>query len=179
MKKMLLFSLIGAIIIFAWQFLSYAFPNFHKSASQYTAKQDSILNKLNELGLQEGMYFLGQADPSLSQDEQMKIHESYANKPWAIVNYHKTNSMSMALPMFRSVSIAFVTSMLLFWIFLQQKNPTLKNRILLSLAIGMISFFFVPYSNFIWYKSPDIFAHLIDGIVPWTILGLIGHKLAK
>jgi hypothetical protein len=49
---------------------------------------------------------------------------------------------------------------------------------LLSLAVGMISFFVVPYTNFIWYKEPDIFAHLADGIVPWAVLGFLGHKMA-
>jgi hypothetical protein len=84
----------------------------------------------------------------------------------------------MAMPMIRGLLVCFVISFLLFWLFLQQKNPTLTNRLLLALAVGMIGFFFVPYSNFIWYKAPDIFAHFADGIVPWLILGFLGHKMS-
>jgi hypothetical protein len=178
MKQKLLFSLIGAIIIFAWQFLSYAMPNFHKSASGYTPAQDSILNMLDKQEVKEGMYLLGQPDPSLSQAEQQAKMATMEGKPWAIINYHKIYSMSMAMPMIRSLLVSFVISFLLFWLFLQQKNPTLINRLYLSLAVGMIGFFFVPYANFIWYKAPDIFAHFADAIVPWLILGLIGHKMA-
>jgi hypothetical protein len=178
MKRKLLFSLIGAIIIFAWQFFSYAMPNFHKSASRYTPKQDEILQKLQELGLDEGMYFLGQPDPSLSQVEQQAAMDKMDGKSWGVINYHKVNSMSMAMNMIRGFMICFVISFLLFWLFQQQKTPTLVNRLLLSLAIGMIGFFFVPYTNFIWYKAPDIFAHFADGIVPWLILGFLGHKMA-
>lgn len=178
MKQKLLFSLIGAVIIFAWQFLSYAMPNFHKSASAFIPTQDSILTMLEKQGITEGMFLLGQPDPSLSQAEQQAMMESMDGKPWAVINYHKQNSMDMAMPMIRGILVCFVISFLLFWLFLQQKNPTLVNRLYLALAVGMIGFFFVPYTNFIWYKAPDIFAHFADAIVPWVILGFIGHKMA-
>ncbi len=179
MKRKLLFSLIGAIVIFAWQFLSFAIPNFHKSAAAYSPTQDSILNMCQKQGLREGMYFLGQPDPSLSQAEQEVWMEKLEGKPWAVINYHETNSMSMAMNMTRGFLVCFVISFLLYWLFMQQKDQTLSNRLLLSLAVGMIGFFFVPYTNFIWYKTPDIFAHFADGIVPWLILGFIGHKMAQ
>jgi glycerol uptake facilitator-like aquaporin len=105
--------------------------------------------------------------------------EKMEGKPWAVINYHKVNSMSMAMPMIRGLLVCFVISFLLFWLFQQQKNPTLTNRLLLALAVGMIGFFFTPYTNFIWYQAPDIFAHFADAIVPWFILGFIGHKMAS
>jgi hypothetical protein len=178
MKRKLLFSLIGAIVIFAWQFISYAMPNFHKSASAYTPVQDSILQTCEKLGLAEGMYFLGQPDPSLSQAQQQAAMEKLDGRPWAVLNFHEKNTMSMAMNMTRGFLVCFVVSFLLFWLFLQQKDPTLTNRLYLSLAVGIIGFFFVPYTNFIWYKAPDIFAHFADAIVPWLILGFIGHKMA-
>jgi len=178
MKRKLLFSIIGAVIIFAWQFLSFAMPNFHKSASRYTPTQDSILQLVAKQGLTEGMYFLGQPDPSLSQTEQEAYLEKLDGKPWAVINYHESNTMSMAMNMIRGFIVCFVISFLLFWLFLQQKNPTVINRLYLALAVGVIGFFFVPYTNFIWYKAPDIFAHFADAIVPWLILGFVGHKMA-
>jgi hypothetical protein len=178
MKRKLLFSLIGAVIIFAWQFITYAMPNFHKSAASYTPHQDSILKVIEGLGVKEGMYFLRQPDPSLSMDEQNAYMEKTQGMSWGVINYHEDNTMSMTRNMIRGFLICFVISFLLFWLFLQQKKPTFSNRILLSLAIGMIGFFFVPYTNFIWFKEPDIFAHLADAIVPWLILGFIGHKMA-
>ena len=179
MKKKILFSLIAAIIIFIWQFLSHAFPNFHSSATEYTPKQNEILQNFEELGLKEGMYLLGQADPSKSHSEQEVEMKSYEDKPWAVVHYQNKMDMSMTMPMIRSILVDFVIAYLLFWLFLQQKEPTLKNRLFLSLALGMIVFFAVPYTNFIWFREPDIFAYFLDGIVPWLVLGFIGHKMAK
>jgi hypothetical protein len=179
MKRKLLFALIGAVVIFVWQFLSFAMPNFHKPAMTYTPAQNEILQKFAELGLKEGMYVLGQPDPSLSQDEQRAAMKSLEGKPWAVVNYQEKMMMSMAMPMIRGFLVAFVISFLLFWMFLQQKTPSLTNRLYLALAVGMMSFLFVPYTSFIWYKEPDIWAYFIDGIVPWLILGFIGHRMAR
>lgn len=178
MKRKLLFSLIGAVVIFVWQFLSFAMPNFHKSSMSYTPAQDEILQKLQESGLKEGMYFLGQPDPSLSREEQSVAMDAYEDKPWAVINYHEQMSMAMAMPMIRGFLVAFAISFILFWMFLQQKVPSVRNRLLLSLAVGMISFLFVPYTSFIWFEEPDIWAYFADGIVPWLILGFIGHKMA-
>lgn len=179
MKRRLLFSLIGAVVIFGWQFLSFAFPNFHKSASTYTPAQEKILLSLQELGLKEGMYFLGQPDPNLSSEEQSAAMKSLDGKPWAVINFHETNSMNMALLMITGFVVCFIIAFLVFWLFVQQKNPELKNRILLALAIGMIGFLFSPYTSFIWYREPDIFAYFTDAIIPWILLGLVGHKMIK
>jgi hypothetical protein len=178
MKNKLLFSLIGAIVIFVWQFFSYAMPNLHKSAMEYTPAQEKILQSLVDAGISEGMYLLGQPDPSMSRDQQAEAMKDFDGKPWAVINYHAKNSMDMAMPMIRGFRVCIVMAYLLFYLFLQQKNPTLTNRLLLSVTVGLIGFFFVPYTNFIWFQAPDIFAHFADAIVPWVILGFIGHKLA-
>lgn len=57
MKKTIIASLVGGIIIFFWQFLSNAALDLHRPAQQYTANQDSILNYLSTQ-LTEGKYFL-------------------------------------------------------------------------------------------------------------------------
>jgi hypothetical protein len=178
MKRQLLFSLIGAVVIFVWQFLSFAIPNFHKSAMEYTPLQDEILQKLDEIGLDEGMYILGMPDPSMTPEEQREAMKEYEGRPWAVLNYQMSNSMDMVMPMIRGFIVCFIISFLLFWIFLQQKEGTLRNRLFISLAIGMIGFFFVPYTSFIWFREPDIWAYLADAIFPWAILGFIGHKMA-
>ena len=178
MKKLILFSLIGAVILFAWQFLSFAMPNLHKASMEYTPLQDEVLAVLESSGLQEGMYMLGQPDPKLPRDEYNQGMEGYKGKPWAILNYQAENNDKMAMNMIRGFLVCLVISALFFWVIRQQKDPTLLKRVLTGLAIGLVGFFFVPYTNFIWFREPDIWAYLADGIVPWAILGLVGHKMA-
>ena len=179
MKKKILFTVIGAVVIFVWQFLSFALINLHKSSTSYTKAQDSILKAVESAHLENGMYLLGQPDPSLPHAQREAEYSKYANKPWAVMNYQKSMSMDMAMPMIRGFLVDLVICWFLFWIFLQMKDPSLKNRMILALSVGLIGFFFTPYTNFIWYKNPDIFAYFIDGLVPWSILGFLGHKFAK
>jgi len=177
MKKHLLFSIYGALIIFIWQFLSFAVTGIHGAATRYTQHQDEILAKFQELGLEEGMYILGQPNPNAAEGTDSM--DAYMNKPWATLNYQKDMSPEMLMPMARGILVGFAIAFLLFWVMSQQTSSTLKNRLLLSLAIGMIGFFFTPYTNFIWYKNPDIWGHLLDAIVPWLLLGWIGHLMLK
>jgi len=178
MKRTLIFSLIGAVILFAWQFFSFAMPNLHKSGMEYTPAQDTILAALKASGLQEGMFMLGQPDPDLPRDEYNRIMENYMSKPWGILNYQSENKDRMAMNMTRGFIMCLLMAGLLFWIFRQQKDPTLMKRILTAVAIGMIGFFFFPYTHFIWFREADIWAYLADATIPWLILGWIGHKMA-
>ncbi|MCF8253663.1 MAG: hypothetical protein K9H61_12950 [Bacteroidia bacterium] len=180
MKKHLLFTLIGAVVLFFWLFMSFAMPNFHKASQSYTPLQDSLLMAMEKSGLPEGMYVLGQPDPAFMNDEAKCAEEmkKFEGKPWAVLNYQMNNSYAMGMNMVRGFFTCAIISWLLFWLMGQMKERSLKNDILLSLAIGFISFCFVPYTNFIWFKNPDILAHLLDGIGPWLILGWVGNKLS-
>lgn len=180
MKKHLLFTLIGAVVLFMWLFMSFAMPNFHKSSQAYTPLQDSLLTAIEQTGLKEGMYILGQPNPA-NMNEKVKWDgdvKKYDGKPWAVINYQMSNSFAMGMNMVRGISVCAVISFILFWLMGQMKDNSLKSHILLSLAVGFISFCFVPYTNFIWFKNPDIMAHLLDGLAPWLILGWVGNKLS-
>ena len=179
MKKQILFTIIGAVILFVWQFLSWAVTDIHKSANEYTPKQDEILAKLDELGLEEGMYFLGQPDPALSKEEQEAAYADMAGKSWAVINYQKNMSMDMVMPMIRGFLVNLVIAWMLFWMFRQQKDPTLMNRLYMAGFAGIIVFLTIPYIGYIWYREPDIWAYLLDCLVPFIIIGFIGHKMAK
>ena len=50
---------------------------------------------------------------------------------------------------------------------------------MLAVAVGMVGFMFFPYSNFIWFKNPDIFAHMVDALVPFALVGLLGHAFLR
>jgi len=123
---------------------------------------------------------LGQPDPELSGDAAKSAMDQLEGKPWAVLNYQMENESSMVMPMIHGFLICYCHfAYFFFWLVLQQKNPKLVNRLFLGLSVGLISFFFVPYTNFIWFKEPDIWAYFLDGIVPWLAIGWLGHGMAK
>ena len=47
MKKMIIGALVGGIILFAWQFLTWVLLDLHEAQQKYTPKQDSLIRYLN------------------------------------------------------------------------------------------------------------------------------------
>ena len=178
MKRHILFALVGGIILFVWQFISFAGANLHALSMEYTPLQDEILADLQARGLEEGMYVLGMPSPDLGPEAHTAEIVRRVGQPWAVLNYHGSLSNNMGMNMFRGLATGIAIAWLFFWLILQQKSTDLKHRIILSLCVGLISFLVVPYTNFIWYQNPDIMAHLMDGVAPWLVLGWLGHRMA-
>lgn len=178
MKNKILFSLAGGILLFVWQFLSFAFPNFHKEGMQYTPLQDTLLAAIGRTGLQPGKYILGMPDPALENDRQKMEAEfkaRYEGKPWAVLHYAHNNTMAMGANMVRSFLVSCITAWLLFLILGALQVSSILARVAISINVGLIGFLFGPYANYIWFKEPGIWAFLLDGTVPWAFLGLLAH----
>lgn len=172
MKKILVGSLIGGLIIFLWQFLSFALVDIHKSAHQYTDKQDAIMSFLNEQGLKEGGYTLPGVPDGASWEEHDKAMKASAGKPWAMIQYHNEMETNMTMNMIRGFLVDVVAVFLLCWMIGKMTAPGFGTILGSALAVGLIAFLYEPYTGSIWYKMPDIWAYLIDAVVAWGLTGL-------
>ena len=180
MKNPIVYTLVGGLVLFVWQFLSFAAINLHGEAQTYTEKDQQILEFLDSIDLEPGMYALGA--PSDAERTDPALQEAYLERmegqPWAQLNYQAAWSSDMTGNLFRSLVMNLLTAFLLFWMMKNLADPTLARRVMLAVFVGWAGFMFFPYSNFIWYKKPDIWAHLIDGTVPFALLGWLGPKRA-
>jgi len=176
MKKSITRVVLGASLLFVWQFMSWAALNFHEKAQQHTPQQDSILAYIQGLGLEEGQYLLPQPGPGATSERQQAFMKEQQGKPWALIAIHHRNQTSMWMPMLRG----FLVDLLIVWMLFALLDAMIKHLtpakrwsmgILYSMTIGLIGYFAIDYTNFIWYQSFDILASLMDGIVPWAILG--------
>uniref|UniRef100_UPI003F6A21F7 hypothetical protein n=1 Tax=Sediminibacterium sp. TaxID=1917865 RepID=UPI003F6A21F7 len=61
MKKNIIASIVGGVLLFMWQFLSWTAINLHSPSQQYSAKQDTILAILKTHLDKEGGYYLPSA----------------------------------------------------------------------------------------------------------------------
>jgi hypothetical protein len=171
MKKSLIGALVGGIIIFIWQFLSWTMVNLHQPSQQYTPKQEAILSVLND-NLEEGGYFLPGMPENSSMDEYEKLMKESEGKPWATIQYHKAMENNMVMNMIRGLLTNILTVWLLCWILLRINVPNFPTILIASLFIGLIVFLNVPYTNHIWFQSFDLWAHFADAIVSWGLCGL-------
>jgi hypothetical protein len=172
MKKTIVAALVGGIIIFIWQFLSFALINFHKPAQNYTDKQDAIMKYLNSQQLPEGGYFLPNIPDNSSAAQREQAMKEAEGKPWAIIQYHHALQNKMVMNMVRGLLVNIIIVFLFCWLIKRMTNPGFTTIVLSALVLGMIVFLNAPYTGAIWYESFDTWAHLADAIVSWGLTGL-------
>jgi len=175
MKKAIIGAIVGALIIFIWQFLSFALINFHKPAQEYTDKQDAIMSFLASQELKDGGYFMPNVPSTASNDEAQVVMKKFDGKPWARIEYHNVaeNSMNaMLMNMVRVLLVNFLIVLLFSWLVSKMNAPSFQTILTGALAVGIIAFLNEPYTGFIWYKTFDIWAYLLDAVVAWGLVGL-------
>jgi hypothetical protein len=172
MKRTLLGAIVGGIILFLWQFLSWGIGNFHAKANQYTPNQGAIMAALAANLPEEGGYILPSAPPTASNEEMEKTMKDNEGKPWASIQYHHAYKMNMAVTIPRQLVVNIITVWLFIWIIGKFDIRTFSGVFLSSLAVGLIVFFNQPYTGNIWYKFFDIMAYFGDSMASWGLVGL-------
>lgn len=180
MKKQFIASLVGALIIFFWQFLSNAALDLHLSGQQYSEKQDTILNYLGT-NLEPGRYMLPRPKPGASMEEQQQFMTSYNGKPWAVVDYHASfDQGAMPMNMLRGFIVNILIVWLLVWLLNLKGSLSFLQIFLASIAVGFIGFLNTTYTNHIWYPDADLWMDIVDVGVEWAGTGLwLGWYLRK
>jgi hypothetical protein len=182
MKKWIIAPLVGGIILFAWQFVSWTFSGLHASESTYTPAQDSIMACLNSNLPEGGMYLLPNYPPGTPFDKQQEVCKSYIGKPFATINYVKVYSMDMTLPMIRGFLIDFLIVFCLIYMLTRAGTPTKMRIFAASIAAGLLCFLFGPYTQHNWFSTPaeTLYPYLLDIALGWGLTGLwLGWYLNK
>ena len=168
-KQLTIGTLVGTLILFFWQFLSWGPLNIHGAENQYTPKQDQILEALNSMDLAEGTYFMPNVPPE-KMAEREEFMAQNQGKPWAKVTYHKNFDMAMGMNLLRGFFIDLLAAFFLVWIVMKFENRDFKNCLFAALAVGAIGYLTIPYLETVWYKV-DNMGYMVDAVVPWGLFG--------
>lgn len=180
MKKSAIGSLAGGIILFVWQTLSNTALQLHYSSVKYTPKQDTIMAFLGTQFNEDGRYYMPSLPQGASVEDFNKLSKSKEGKPWAIISYHQSLNISMALSMVRTLVIDILVVWLLCWILLKFSYLRMRTVFLSALFTGLIVFLNGSYTEYIWYQDAGIWAHLFDAVASWGLCGLwLGKWLPK
>ena len=166
---MLIGALVGGLIIFLWQFVSWSFSGLHDSQMQYTPEQEVVLEAMSNL--EEGSYFMPALPKSATSEESAEFMKEIEGKPWATVSYHKEYKNNMPMNMIRGFVADFIAVFFLCWILLQFADLNFRKSLLASLAVGLIGFLTYNYINSIWFEGNTI-PDLVDVIVNWGLVGV-------
>ncbi|HXB92496.1 MAG TPA: hypothetical protein VNU72_09410 [Puia sp.] len=172
MKKLVIGSLVGGILIFIWQTLSWAMLNLHHASQEYTPKQDSIMSYLSSQFSEDGAYLMPIAPPGATREEVEKCMDQHKGKPWAQIQYHKSMDVSMGGNIARGLVMDIIMVALFCWIVMKITPGSFGNIFMASLLTGVIVFINSPYTIHIWYPKADIMIHLADALVSWALCGI-------
>jgi len=159
-----------ALIIFIWQFLTWAALGIHNEEYGYVENQDQILTLLKESGMKEGKYFLPFVPEGSSAQEAEAVMTTNQGKPWAQIHYRESMVTNMPMNMLRGFVIDIVAAILLIWILTQFAELNMMKAIVGSLAVGTIGYLTIPYLNSIWFDN-NTMALLLDTGVQWLLVG--------
>ena len=174
MKKWLIGSFVGAILVFLWQFLSWTILQIHRGESKYTPNQTEILRSLSSSLKEDGMYMLPTVPPGSSMEDGQKLAKDMNGQPWATIIYKNSYEHSMTMPMIRGFLVDWFLVFTLIYILTRGAVPTRLRIFAGSVALGLFTFLVGPYTMHIWFQTPNeaMTGHLIDGIVTWGLVGI-------
>jgi hypothetical protein len=180
MKKLIIGALVGGLVIFIWQTLSWTVLNLHHASQEYTPKQDSILSYLGTQFSEDGSYLLPAYPKGTSREEMEKKMETTKGKPWAQIQYHKALDVNMGSNIARGLIVDIIMVAFLCWILMRISAPTFGTIFTACLFTGIIVFINSPYTIHIWYLKADIMAHLYDALISWALCGIwLGWWLSR
>jgi hypothetical protein len=172
MKKLIIGALVGGLLIFIWQTLSWTVLNLHHASQEYTPKQDSIIAYLNTQFSEDGSYFMPNYPPNTSREEMEKQMDANKGKPWVQIQYHKSLDMNMGANIIRGLIVDIIMVAFLCWILLKISPSGFGTIFTSCLFVGIIVFINSPYTIHIWYIKADIMAHLYDALISWALCGV-------
>lgn len=174
MKNRIIASLVGALIIFLWQFISWTVSGIHDGGAKYNPQQNEILNALSTHIQEDGVYMVPRSAPDASQEEMKQQMENMEGKPYAMVTYVSSYENNMVRSMIRGFLIDLFLVYLVIFILTRAGNPVFVNWILGAVSIGFFTWLWGPYTAHNWFQMPweAITGHLIDAIAAWALCGI-------
>ncbi|HYF30819.1 MAG TPA: hypothetical protein VD993_06850 [Chitinophagaceae bacterium] len=174
MKKWLVGSLVGAAFLFFWQFISWGVSGLHDGEYKHHPQQEQIISSLSGFIKEDGQYMIPREAPGATNAEREAAMQQMIGKPWAVVNYKASHEHNMTMSMIRGFLVDLVIVLLLISVLGKRTDLSMGSVWMGSLAIGFIGYLWNPYTQHIWFQTPDavITGALIDWLVAYSILGL-------
>ena len=177
MKKNILATLVGTIILFGWQFLSWMALPIHHDTIKYTPKQDQILESLSMHLNENGMYGIPTHDPSknMNSEEFEAEYKGRMGKPWAFVLYNTTFDGMSASAMIGGLLMNMVAVIIAIIILNASKVQTRSFgfALVIVMILPLFCLFQAVLENANWFGFPWHFLKgtVTDLIVAWLLCG--------
>lgn len=184
MKRTLIATIVGTIIIFVFQALSWMVSPIHKNSFKHTDGQEAILSALSSTLQEDGMYYMPMLSPDAPHEEQEKFMNEQMGKPAATVSYVKAAHYNMGTNMACGFIFTFIGVWIIVFILTKASNifNTMGSRVGVTLALSVLVVFRTYMMEWNWMNSPMHYlcGQIIDELLGGLLLGLwLGWYLGR
>lgn len=174
MKKIIIGSFVGAILLFGWLALSWTVMGIHEKAMKYTPAQDSLLKAVSSSLTEDGQYYLPNMPVGTPHTEMEEFMKKQEGKPWAVISYHKEHKIDMVMPIVRGFLISLVCIWLCCVVIERMGTKSFYGIFSTALSFGVVCFLFVSYMGHNWMDTSweVLKGELIDDIAGWGLAGI-------
>lgn len=175
MLKVLIGSLVAAVIVFLYQFLSWTALGIHDNTMKYTADQDAILSALGSLP-EDGVYAIPNLPPGSTSEQHQEFEKSMVGKPWALVQYKKIYGGMMTMQMVYGFILNFLAALVVAYTMWKCSDKFLSFGSRFIFAFGFVLFMILQSSLMManWWETPwhYLSGEIIDHVVGWLLGGV-------
>jgi len=175
MKRIMIATLVGAVLLFVYQFISWEISPIHENSYKYVADQDTITSYLSKHLKEDGVYALPMMLPGAPKSDREAFMKKYVGQPEAMITWHNKMGGEMGMQMVMGfvidlIAVLIVASLLL-------RTLTIFSTFFAKLRVVMSFSFFVIFQttlmNYNWFNAPwhNLKGDIIDSILAWLIVG--------
>lgn len=189
MARVLLATLIGAIIVFMWGFVSWAALQLYQDAFPSLPNESAVTAMLNENLPESGAYiFPGMPEhtPDMTEAEQNAVFAEWEARhergPIGMILFHKPGAPAMApTVLLGGFSAHLIAALLMSIILLVARQPSFFARYTIAVLMAIFAVTMTHGVNWSFFYLPNDYtlALVVDGIIAWALAGFVIALIVK
>lgn len=178
-KKLVLSSLLAAIVLMVWGFISWALLSDRLGIVRELPNEEAVRTALADNVPDSGVYFFPMTGFQGSEEEQSAWQERHTRGPIGLLYYRSQGVTPSGLVMLWGFLHFWISAMIAGLIVLIASRPGYGQRVEIVFFVGFFAAFSIYVSDSVWWYVPwsfTIYAVVVTAI-GWTLAGLVLGKL--
>ena len=177
--KAILASVLGALVLFIWGFISWAALPFHTSTMHALSNEDSVAAVIKAGNASSGVYQF----PSMNGPNKEGAEAKWHAGPMAMIFYSTEGMNNMSMYFIKG----FIVYIIAVWIAVMMLSKiswslaSYGNRVRFMSMIGLILAVGGRLNDWAFMHFPTDFSLLLaaDDVIGWTLAGLVVARIIK
>ncbi len=183
-KRVILASVVGAIVAFIWTLASWMALSWHDIDFRSFADDKPVAQTIMSQTTDSGIYMLPNADPDAHNDPEKHAQwiSDAAKGPFALIVLKREGTeIVMGMQMLKMIMIQFAAALLFTLLLAQTRIQALAARAVFVMVAAVAGGAIVHLSNWAWWGFPVVttLVGIADMAITWLLAGFAIGKIYK